>query len=59
MSSKLWPTERGQTDTQTHTTRMDRQKVKTEGPMIFLNDIFYFKTMTIGGPILKLYWPSV
>ena len=31
---------------------MDRQKkVKTEEPMIFSNDIFYFKTMMIiGGP---------
>ena len=26
------------------------KKVKTEGPMILSNDIFYFKTVIIGGP---------
>ena len=44
---------RARTDTQTDTWHMDRQKVKTEGPMIMSNDIFYFKTvMIIGGPII-------
>ena len=39
------------TGTQSHSTRKDRQKVKTDGPMILSNDIFYFKTvMIIGGP---------
>ena len=39
-----------QTETQTDATRTDK-KLKTEGPMIFSNDIFYFKTvMIIGGP---------
>ena len=31
---------------------MDRQKLKTEGPKISSNYIFYFKTVIIGGPIL-------
>ena len=29
--------------------QMDRQKFKTEGPTILSNDIFYFKTVIIGG----------
>ena len=39
---------RARTDTQTaHGQHTDRQKVKTEGPMILSNDIFYFKTWLI------------
>ena len=41
---------RARTDTQTHATRTDK-RVKTEGPMILSNDIFYFKTVIIGGQI--------
>ena len=34
-----------------HATRTD-ESLKTEGPMILsINDIFYFKTVIIGGPI--------
>ena len=46
----------GRTDTQNHgqtDTRMDRQKLKTEGPKILSNDIFFFRTVIIGGPIWK------
>ena len=50
MQSKQWRTERGQTNRHTDTRHMDRQKVKTEGLMILSNDIFYFKTVIIGGP---------
>ena len=42
-----------QTDRQTHR-HMDRQKFKTEGPMILSIDIFYFKTVIIGGSIRLL-----
>ena len=39
------------TDRQTHVTRQtDKQKFKTEGPNILSNDIFYFRTVIIGGP---------
>ena len=38
-------------DTQTHTDRRTDRKVKTEGSKILSNDIFYFKTVIIGGPI--------
>ena len=39
-----------QTDTrQTHGRRTDKS-LKTEGPMILSIDIFYFKTVIIGGP---------
>ena len=44
-----------QTHTHTHSTRTDRLKVKTEGPKILSNDVFYFKTVIICGPI----YPSV
>ena len=37
------------TDTHTHT-RTDKS-LKTEGPKILSNDIFYFRTVIIGGPI--------
>ena len=40
------------TDTHTHT-RTDKS-LKTEGPMILSNDIFYFGTVIIGGPTSKL-----
>ena len=40
---------RARTDTQTDT---DRQKVKTEGPKILSNDIFYFNTVMIIGGVL-------
>ena len=42
-------TKRGQTDRNTDTGT--DKKVKTEGPKIFSNYIFYFKTVIIGGPI--------
>ena len=29
------------------------KSLKTEGPMILSNDIFYFKTVIIGGPIVE------
>ena len=32
-----------------HATRTDKS-LKTEGPMILSNDIFYFRTVIIGGP---------
>ena len=39
------------TDTRhTHVTRTDKS-LKTEGPKILSNYIFYFKTVIIGGPI--------
>ena len=44
----MWPTERGQTHRQTHA-RTDK-RVKTERHMILSNDIFWFKTVIIGGP---------
>ena len=50
MWSKLWPTERGQTHRHTPHALTDK-KVKTEGPKILSNDIFYFRTVIIGGPI--------
>ena len=34
-----------------HTNGQTDRKVKTERPQIFPNDIFYFKTMVIGGLI--------
>ena len=41
---------RTQTDRNLDSTHTDK-KVKTEGPLILSNDIFYFKTaMIIGGP---------
>ena len=39
---------RARTDTRTD------KKVKTEGPKILSNDIFYFKTVVIGGPIPEI-----
>ena len=39
--------------TDTHTDTGTDRKVKTEGPKILSNDIFYFKTVVFGGPILK------
>ena len=39
----------GHTDTQTDTGT--DKSLKTEGPKILSNDIFYFKTVIIGGPI--------
>ena len=42
-------------DSHTDSTHTDRQKVKTEGPLILSNDIFYFKTVIIGGPISIIY----
>ena len=41
------------TDTQTDTLWTDKS-LKTEWPMILLNDIFVFKTVIIGGPIICL-----
>ena len=49
MWSKLWRTERGQIDWQT-----DGQTDKSKNwgtSKILSNDIFYFKTVIIGGPI--------
>ena len=48
-----------QTDTHTdrqtdrHTYTGTDKSLKTEGPKIMSNDIFYFRTVIIGGPILK------
>ena len=39
-------------DRQTHT--WTEKSYKTEGPMILSIDIFYFKTVIIGGPIKAL-----
>ena len=39
-----------QTDRITHTGT--DKSLKTEGPKILSNDIFYFRTVIIGGPIL-------
>ena len=39
----------GQTDT--HTDTWTDKSLKTEGPKILSNDIFYFRTVIIGGPI--------
>ena len=36
--------------TDRHTQGQTDRNVKTEGPKIFSNDIFYFKTAIIGGP---------
>ena len=35
-----------------HTDTWTDKSLKTEGPKILLNDIFYFRTVIIGGPIL-------
>ena len=45
-----------QTDRQTHT-RTDKSLI-TEGPKILSNDIFYFRTVIIGGPIHSYYMSS-
>ena len=39
------------TDTQTHTHTGTDKSLKTEGPKILSNEIFYFRTVFIGGPI--------
>ena len=31
------------------------KSLKTEGPKIFSNDIFYFRTVIIGDPINQIY----
>ena len=54
--SNLWRTECGQTDT--HTSQKQTQtdkKLKTEGTKILSNDIFYPKTVIIGGPTIENY----
>ena len=38
------------THTQTHT--WTDKSLKTEGPMILSNDVFFFKTVIIGGPTI-------
>ena len=43
-------------DRLTHASRTDK-KVKTEGPEILLNNIFYFKNVVIDGPIMSLCLP--
>ena len=43
--------EHRQTDTQTDTGT--DKSLKTEGPMILSDDIFFFKTVIIGGPIME------
>ena len=52
--SKLWRTDR-HTDTRQTDTGIDKS-LKTEGPKILSNDIFYFRTVTviIGGPITMI-----
>ena len=44
------------TDRQTdrHTDTGTDKSLKTEGPKILSNDIFYFRTVIIGGPIISL-----
>ena len=42
-----------QKNTHTHTHTGTDKSLKTEGPKILSNDIFYFKTMIIGGPIKR------
>ena len=37
--------------TETHTDTWTYKSLKTEGPKILSNDIFYFRTVIIGGPI--------
>ena len=37
-----------------HTDRHTDRKVKTDGPKILSNDIFYLKTVIIGGPKTSL-----
>ena len=39
-------------NTDTHTDTWTDKSLKTEGPMILSNDIFFFKTVIIGGPIM-------
>ena len=41
------------TDTHRHTDTGTDKSLKTEGPKILSNDIFYFRTMIFGGPIKK------
>ena len=45
------------TDTQSHrhTDTGAGKSLKTEGPKILSNDIFYFRTVIIGGPIHTYY----
>ena len=38
--------------THRHSDTCTDKSLKTEGPMILSNDIFFFKTVIIGGPIL-------
>ena len=40
------------TDRQKHR-QTDRKVKKTDGPKMLSNDIFYFKTVIIGGPIMS------
>ena len=48
---------RANTDRQTdrHTDTWTYKSLKTEGPKILSNYIFYFKTVIIGGPIILLF----
>ena len=41
------------THTHTHTHTGTDKSLKTEGPKILSNDIFYFRTVIIGGPTLE------
>ena len=41
------------TDRQTDSTGTDKS-LKTEGPKILSTDVFYFRSVIIGGPILKI-----
>ena len=41
-------------DRHTHTHRGTDKTLKTEGPMILSNDIFFLKTVIIGGPIMVI-----
>ena len=40
--------------TDRHTDTWTDKSLKTEGPKILSNDIFYFRTMIIGGPKIDL-----
>ena len=41
---------RARTDTDTQTDRLTDREVKTEGPKILSNDIFYLQTVIMSGP---------
>ena len=46
-------------DRHTHTDTRTDKSLKTEGPKILSNDIFYFRTVIIGGPIMYVGEPII